>query len=1456
MAPAPSTPRRTARGRPRGRPKGPSSASASRSKRTTGASATGGAAADGPSTEPPPKRRRYIPGGPGGGGRFVDEDGIEIPPEALGTSTTASRPRASAAANQATRKTTPTVYPRRERSTRIRTAVNRDERDDMQYSSAAAVAAAVVQSEGYKPREERGWEEFHPNLDIEATFVVWHADEVDGIVRAVAVPSASATASGGNHLQEQAVVGSGASVNGTPVRDTGAHLTAAGGGADASGTPNGGGASVSGTTADTPTRRRLGRPARESFSLYATRTLDFGGGGGSAGGHKVPKVLPISGQTSKERLDLKQPQYRKTNRIALFESKTFGQARYVDKSMMNVGYQESDNFIRPDRNLIKATDANMEEEADPYAVAAAAAGGGTSKGDGEAVAGTASAPHYGTVGRVEYDMDEQDDMWLEKLNAQRKATDLDPITREVFEITITKIEKEWHALEKRIPKPNPKPPQTHRPRSSSAAAVNGEPQAGEEQDSKCAICDDGDCENTNAIVFCDGCDLAVHQECYGVPFIPEGQWLCRKCQLIGRGIPTCIFCPNTDGAFKQTNSSKWAHLLCAMWIPEVSLGNHTFMEPVMEVEKVPKTRWRLACYICNQRMGACIQCSNKNCYQAFHVTCARRCRLFLKMKNSQGALAVLDGTLPLKAYCDKHCPPDYAEEHGVAQAAREAKRFYKRTMKGRLWADSQASALQLAATHRNAVTEHPPDESQITGANVSAVLGGSAGNGSGGGDNKKKNQPPKNVWKLPSGAPIIPQAVFDLVESALSRFPIRKRKDFVGEACKYWTLKREARRGAALLKRLQLQMETFSSMELTRRNFAAMGPSGRARLDRRVEFCRGLVDELDRLRELCQLIEERERLKLEAAELEVGMVDTCYFPVFQQLQPILDKAFILDKNVFKQGFQELQDKMDQRYYVTTLSFAQDLSRTINKGIHNPPAAGPDSQSVEASQIKHANYAETAARKRLGKRILKALQVQLETSLKAEAEILHRPYDALREELEGILEASFDARQPSTQSITVSGVGSPAHEGQEQDREQDEDAENGDVDMVDAPAEGQIIVADHNHGDEDAEGELDDAMDGANIEVGGYSEHEHDEGDHKPNGVLSAAPSVAGDSHKPNGFLKASNSPPSLPDASFTTRSNNNNNNPNAQPLTPPRSNTGSASAIAFNPHLPLSTNPSITTTTATGITTTLTDAGTSTTNNRRRPTTANSATSGTSKTGSKISKTGKTGQGNFLTHGGVPWYLAGFALRGTTAVQEQWIPGRDAVRSLSEELTDMDEEALRDLGVDVDGDAEEEKTITIASRASNNTNATKPDRLADGVGEDEDEDADGELDGADADADADTNVDGADDDEKENADILGTSTTPTKSTPPRASTAIKKLVVHGGNNNNTRTNSPSSTGLGLNTTLNGTGTGTGPSTVASSNSSSTSSRSPRKRTRSQVAAAAAAGTRSLRKGVRSSARRK
>jgi hypothetical protein len=54
-----------------------------------------------------------------------------------------------------------------------------------------------------------------------------------------------------------------------------------------------------------------------------------------------------------------------------------------------------------------------------------------------------------------------------------------------------------------------------------------------------------------------------------------------------------VLCPNEGGAFKQTGAGKWAHLLCAIWIPEVVVTNQLFMEPIDQIERIPKTRWRL-----------------------------------------------------------------------------------------------------------------------------------------------------------------------------------------------------------------------------------------------------------------------------------------------------------------------------------------------------------------------------------------------------------------------------------------------------------------------------------------------------------------------------------------------------------------------------------------------------------------------------------------------------------------------------------------------------------------------------------------------------------------------------------------------------------------------------------------------------------------------------------------------
>lgn len=738
-------------------------------------------------------RARWIPGGRGGGGRHADHLLAEIGAETPRSSDdwVGRRPRAA----RSTMGPTP-----RPRSTR-RTAVGARHR----YSTATAAAAAVAHGDGYKPREERGWEEFHPDLELESAFAVIESEDVDGIVRKPAFASGSEN----GHISEM------------DEHDESAL-----------------------TIPRTPRKKKLGRPTGRRADSMLNSLLT----------PEAPKVVPVPGPNPRERLTLPRPSFREQDPFLTYEQKDIAQVNFVDRTMASVGYQESEIYLRPDRTLIRLLEGSAEEDLDLSPAL-------NTDGENSAIGSTG-------VGKVEYDMDEQDVKWLEALNKIRNTQDVEAIKPAVFEITMTKIEKEWHALEKRIPKQTPKPPQTHRPRSSSAAAVNGEPGPGEEQDSKCAICDDGDCENANAIVFCDGCDMAVHQECYGVPYIPEGQWLCRKCQLLGKHRPTCIFCPNMEGAFKQANNTKWAHLLCATWIPEVNIGNTSVMEPIVDVEKVPSNRWTLLCYICNQRMGACIQCSDKRCYQAFHPTCARRAGLQLKMKSGQGANSLLDKS-QLRPLCDKHVPAEWRLEHDTDTAITEAISYYDKTLKGKKWADPRTSALAL----------EPSDSVNDADSGLQRLV-----------LTNKRGQKQKTIWRLPSGAPVIPEVILRSIEGSLQRFTVRRKKEYVAEVCKYWTLKREARRGAALLKRLQLQMDSFSSFEVTRRNYQAQGAAGRARLDRRIEFAEHLSKDLDRIRAICDLVKQRELEKLQDAAILKDIVDTVYFPIPPLLWPILEKA--------------------------------------------------------------------------------------------------------------------------------------------------------------------------------------------------------------------------------------------------------------------------------------------------------------------------------------------------------------------------------------------------------------------------------------------------------------------------------------------------------------------------------------------------------------------------------------
>lgn len=354
---------------------------------------------------PPSKRRKYIPGGPGGGGRYIDDEGLETPVGGTGPGGYAYiGPRGRVGRLNAERQgvSIPAPSPAYSRPRRERPPAG------PRSSSAAAVAAAVAQNDGYKPREERSWDEFHPELDIDAECPIYTADQIDGISPADSAPGTPLN--GSSSAQYAVENGISAMLDGLHAQQT----------EDAE--QDGNFAEPSnGTGPATTPKRRPGRPPRNRDSMLA-----------GLGSPPRPRINPLPTMNPREKLNLPKPSVRQIDPFKAHEESEGVKVNYVDRTMANVGYQESEIFSRAENNMIRLPEGSIEEDLDLALQT-------ETDGPASAVA----------VGRVEYDMDEQDDRWLEALNMQRREEDVPPIKPAMFEVTITQIEKEWHALEKR-----------------------------------------------------------------------------------------------------------------------------------------------------------------------------------------------------------------------------------------------------------------------------------------------------------------------------------------------------------------------------------------------------------------------------------------------------------------------------------------------------------------------------------------------------------------------------------------------------------------------------------------------------------------------------------------------------------------------------------------------------------------------------------------------------------------------------------------------------------------------------------------------------------------------------------------------------------------------------------------------------------------------------------------------
>ncbi|XP_036721488.1 bromodomain-containing protein 1 isoform X4 [Eschrichtius robustus] len=448
---------------------------------------------------------------------------------------------------------------------------------------------------------------------------------------------------------------------------------------------------------------------------------------------------------------------------------------------------------------------------------------------------------------VEYDMDEEDYAWLEIVNERRRGDCVAAVSQSVFEFLMDRFEKASHCEKQK----------------------QGGQQCLIDEDAVCCVCMDGECQNSNAILFCDMCNLAVHQECYGVPYIPEGQWLCRHC-LQSRARPAdCVLCPNKGGAFKKTDDDRWGHVVCALWIPEVGFANTVFIEPIDGVRNIPPARWKLTCYLCKQKgVGACIQCHKANCYTAFHVTCAQRAGLYMKMepvKELAGGAATF--SVRKTAYCDVHTPPGCTRRPLNIYGDVEVKNGVCR---------KESSAKTVRSTSKV----------------------------------RKKAKKAKKTLREPCAAlppvcaPYIPPQRLNRIANQVA---IQRKKQFVERAHSYWLLKRLSRNGAPLLRRLQSSLQSHRSSQQRENDEEIQAAK------EKLKYWQRLRHDLERARLLIELLRKREKLKREQVKVEQMALELRLTPLTVLLRSVLDQLQEKDPaRIFAQpvSLKEVPDYLD------------------------------------------------------------------------------------------------------------------------------------------------------------------------------------------------------------------------------------------------------------------------------------------------------------------------------------------------------------------------------------------------------------------------------------------------------------------------------------------------------------------------------------------------------------------
>ncbi|XP_044021584.1 protein Jade-1 isoform X3 [Siniperca chuatsi] len=407
-------------------------------------------------------------------------------------------------------------------------------------------------------------------------------------------------------------------------------------------------------------------------------------------------------------------------------------------------------------------------------------------------------------GMCRYDLNEVDVAWLQITNEEFAEMAVPPLDEITMERVMEEFERCCHEN------------MTHAMETEEGLGIEYD------EDVVCDVCQSPDGEDNNEMVFCDKCNICVHQACYGIQKVPKGSWLCRICAL---GIlPKCQLCPKKGGAMKPTRSgTKWVHVSCALWIPEVSIGNPEKMEPITNVSQIPSNRWALICCLCKEKTGACIQCSAKNCRTAFHVTCGLHASL------EMNTILTEDDEVKFKSYCPKHSGLEGTESRdrdSGGEEEKESARDKKCKRRGRVRVEENATSSSLSSYVAPQLINRAPSDLE--------------------GLSSRQQEKRVNLRKLKLQA--MEEDFYQFVEVEEVASHLKLPPEVVDFLYQYWKLKRKANFNQPLLTPKKDEEESLARRE-------------QEVLLRRLQLFTHLRQDLERVRNLTYMVTRREKMK-------------------------------------------------------------------------------------------------------------------------------------------------------------------------------------------------------------------------------------------------------------------------------------------------------------------------------------------------------------------------------------------------------------------------------------------------------------------------------------------------------------------------------------------------------------------------------------------------------------------